>query len=143
MTGRHPNSWRERDERGHGVVQDAIGKGYVGSGQPYLVQGFPSHDAANEARKVVGRALEHFGFPRAAWVTDAHGEQCYRACADPAAAHGVGFELHDKNSARSHVVRQADGNVANLKYNPYERHPKPGFSGLSSALSAYLPHPQM
>lgn len=136
MAGRHPNSWRERDERGHGVVQDAIDKGYAGSGRPYLVPGFPTHEAANEARKVIGRALEHFGFPRAAWVTDGDGRQCYRSCADAGAVHGIGFELHDKNAARSHVARQTGGDIANLKYNPYERRPQPH----SGSRLPFFPH---
>lgn len=126
MAGRHPNAWRERDERGHGVVLDAIGKGYDGNGVPYVIPDLPSHAAANEARKVVGRALEHFGYPRAAWVADQDGEQCYRACADENAPHQVRFELHNKNAARSHVAREAGGNPANLKYNPFQRTPKSG-----------------
>ena len=119
MAGRYPHAAGARDERAHGVIQDAIDKGYLDTGQKYIVGGLPSHDIANQTRVAITRGLVHFGLAPAAWVTDQAGEQCWKDCADPDAPHGAGFELHSKNEARKHVVRQTAGDPAKLKFNPY------------------------
>jgi hypothetical protein len=119
MAGRHPNRMRPRDESAHPVVQDAIDRGYLVSGEKYHVPGLMTHDIANTARLSVGRALEHFGLSRAAWVTDADGNPCFRDCKDPSAPHGVGFQLYTKDGARAHVVRESGGDPAKLKFNPH------------------------
>lgn len=121
MGGSHPNRMQERDERGHGVIQDAIDKGYLDSGRKYIVHGFRTHDAANEARQSLNRGLAHFGLAPAAWVTDGAGEQCWKDCADPDADHGAGFELHSKNAAKRHVVKETGGDPSKLRFNPYAR----------------------
>lgn len=119
---------RPRDETAHPVVQDAIDKGHLVSGERYHVPGLASHDIANKARLSVGRALEHFGLSRTAWVTDADGEPCYRDCKDPAAPHGVGFHLYTKDGSRAHVVRETGGDPAKLKFNPHMRRQQGRFS---------------
>jgi hypothetical protein len=91
------------------------------SGRKYIVPGFPTHDAANEARLSITRGLKHFGASPAAWVTDSDGQQCYRDCKDPSAPHGAGFELHSQNAAKRHIVQQTGGDPSKLKYNPYAR----------------------
>lgn len=109
-----------RDERAHGVIQDAIDRGMLDSGRPYVVPGLPNHDAANEARRSIARGLTHFGLASSAWVTDADGNQCWKDCKDPSAPHGAAFELHSKNKARAYVVGQTGGDPAKLKFNPYQ-----------------------
>lgn len=124
MPNRNPNRIRARDERGHPLIRDAIGRGYEASGDDYPVGPFPGHDIANESRLVIGRALEHFGYPRAARVVDRDGQPCHGDCADPAAPHSVTFRLFAKHAARAHTLRETGGDPANLKYNPFRR----GFS---------------
>lgn len=119
MAGRYPHAAGARDERAHEVIQDAIDKGYLDSGRKYPVPGLPNHDVANETRQSITRGLNHYGLAPAAWVTDQHGEQCWKDCQDPNAPHGAAFELHSKNSARRHIVRQTGGDPAKLKFNPY------------------------
>lgn len=121
MPNRNPNRIRQRDERGHPVVRDAIDRGYEASRAEYPIGPLPSHAIANESRLIIGRALEHHGYPRAAWVTDEDGIACYKDCQDPNAPHYAYFRLHNKDSARKHVFSKAGGNPANLKYNPYVR----------------------
>jgi hypothetical protein len=115
----HPNRMQSRDERAHKVIQDAVDKGYLDSGRPYIIPGLASHDIANEVRQSLTRGLHHFGLAPAAWVTDGDGEQCWKSCKDPGAPHGAGFELHSKNAARKHVVRETGGDPAKLKFNPH------------------------
>ena len=121
MGRRYPHAARDRDERAHGVVQDAIDKGYTDTGRPYPIAGMPDHDTARAAQQSVMRALAHFGFPTAAWVTDNDGNQCGRDCQAPGTPHGVAFELHSKDAARRYVVRQTGGDPSKLKFNPYEQ----------------------
>lgn len=119
MAGRYPHASRARDERAHGVIQDAIDKGYLDTGQKYIVPGLRDHATANAVRQSITRGLNHFGLSPSAWVTDADGEQCYKDCKDPDAPHGAGFELHSKNQARAYLVKQTGGDPSKLKYNPY------------------------
>jgi hypothetical protein len=121
MPNRNPNRVRARDERGHAVVQHAVDLGYEASGEEYLVSPLPNHNVANESRLVISRALEHFGYPRSARVVDADGNPCFKECKDPQASHGVTFRLFGKDGARTYTFRQARGNPASLKYNPYRR----------------------
>ena len=114
-----------RDERAHGIIEDALNKGYLDSGKPYVVPGFPSHDAANEARQSIARGLHHYGVAPAAWVTDSDGNQCYKNCQDPSAPHGAAFELHSKDRAKKHVVEQTGGDPSKLRFNPYARNAQP------------------
>lgn len=119
MPGRYPHARGSHDDRAHGVIQDAIDKGYLDSGRKYIVPGLPDHASANEARKSITRGLAHFGLSAAAWVTDEAGDQCGRDCSSPDAPHGAGFELHSKNAARKYIVQQTGGDPAKLKFNPY------------------------
>jgi hypothetical protein len=125
MAARYPHAARDRDDRAHGVIQDAIDKGYMDSGRPYIVPGLPSHEVANQTRQSITRGLHHFGVAPAAWVTDADGNQCGKACQAPDAPHGAGFELHSKNAARKYIVQQTGGDPAKLKFNPFAP-PRPG-----------------
>lgn len=125
----HPNGMRPRDERGHPVVRDAINRGFLASGNPYhRIPMLTDHDSANEARKIIARALEHFGLGRAAWVTDADRNPCYRDCKDPAAPHSVGFALYRKDGARKFIATQSGGDPSKLKYNPHMRRQGDRFS---------------
>jgi hypothetical protein len=119
MSHRNKTAATKPDERGHPVVRDAIDKGHVVSGEPYAVNGFAGHRAANEGRRVIRVAGEHLGVSVAAWVTDAGGNQCYRSCQDPDAPHGVQFRLFTKQSGRQHVARETGGDPGKLKYNPF------------------------
>lgn len=119
MAGRYPHASKTRDERAHGVIQDAIDKGYLDSGRKYLITGLPGHDAANDARVSITRGLKHFNLSPSAWVTDGDGNQCFRDCKDPSAPHGAGFELHSKTAAKRYLVEQTGGDPSKLKFNPY------------------------
>lgn len=119
MAARHPHINQNRDERAHGVIQDAVDKGHLDTGRKTYVGGLPDHDTANEARKAVTRGLGHFNLAPTAWVTDEAGEPCWKSCKDPTAPHGVGFELHSKNAARKYIVDKTGGNPSQLRYNPY------------------------
>lgn len=112
---------RPRDERAHPVVQDALDKGYLDSGEVYQITGFATHDAANQARLSVNRAGQHMNVSTPCWVTDEAGESCYKACADPDAPHGVFFRLHSKDAARKHIVHVTGGDPSKLKFNPFAR----------------------
>jgi hypothetical protein len=125
MSGRYPHASGERDERAHGVIQDAIDKGYLDTGRKYMIPGLPSHDVANETRLSLGRGLTHFGLCKSAWVADADGTPCYRDCQDPDGPHQAGFELHSKNAGRRYLVKQTGGDPTKLKWNPYSSK-KPG-----------------
>jgi hypothetical protein len=119
MPGRYPHAAKGRDERAHGVIQDAIDKGYLDNDRKYYVGNLPDHETANQARLSVTRGLPHFGLSPTAWVTDKDGVPCYRNCADPSAPHGVGFQLHSKNAARRYLVTKTGGDPAKLRYNPF------------------------
>ena len=119
--GRHPAALRPRETRGHAVVRDAIDRGFINSDLPYVIPPAGTHDQANEARRWIKAAGDHLGVSAAAWVTDRDGMQCWKACQNPNAPHGVRFKLWSKDEARKHVVRESGGNPANLKYNPFSR----------------------
>lgn len=127
MSGMHPNGMRQRDERAHAVIQDAIDRGFLASGADYVVAGLPNHETANQSRLSIGRGLTHFGFARAVRVIDEAGSPCFRACADENAPHGVSFRLLTKNSARAHLAVQTRGDPAKLKYNPFQRNQTPRY----------------
>lgn len=124
MAGTHPHGMRAPDESAHRLIQHAIKRGFLDSGKPFLLPGLPDHASANDARVSVARGLEHFNLGRAAWVTDADGNQCYRDCKDPSAPHGIGFQLHSKNKARQHVAQRDPSEV---KFNPFLRRQSPRF----------------
>lgn len=119
--GRHPASLRQRETRGHPFVRDAIERGYINSDVPYVIPPMATHEQANELRKWIKVAGDHLGPSAAAWVTDQDGMQCWKACRDANAPHGVNFKLWSKDEARKHEVRVSGGNPANLKYNPFAR----------------------
>jgi len=119
MANRYPHAARERDTRAHDVIQDAIDRGYLDSGQKYFIPGLPTHAAAREAQQSILRGLRYFNLAPSAWVTDEAGNQCHRDCADPSAPHGAGFELHSKDAAKKYLVDQTGGDPAKLRYNPY------------------------
>ena len=119
--GRHPNALLQRETRGHGVVRDAIDRGLIDTGQEYVIPPAGTHEQANAARKWISTGAAHYGVSAAAWVTDQDGIQCWKACRDANAPHGIRFKLWSKDEARKHIVRQSGGNPANLKYNPYRR----------------------
>lgn len=114
MAGRHPQGMRERDERAHPVVQDAIDKGFLGTGRPYTVEGFTSRDAANEGRRSINNAARHLGVScRSREAEDLH------ELTD--GTWQVSFRIWPKNAGRAHIHRQAGGDPANLSYNPFAR----------------------
>jgi hypothetical protein len=121
MGHRNVTTTTRRDERAHPVIRDAIDKGHVTSGEPYPVNGFAGHDAANQGRLSVRRAGEHLGVSIACWVCDSDGTPCYKSCKDPDAPHGIRIRLFSKKSARAKVVEDSGGDPANLKYNPFRR----------------------
>lgn len=121
MAGRHPRALKQRDERAHPVVQDALDRGYLDSGQDYVIPPLPNHATANRVRISVVRALEHFNLGKAARVVDQDGNPCWHDCADPDALHSVTFRLHSKKGARAHVLQSTGGDPSKLKYNPFAR----------------------
>lgn len=118
---------RQADTRAHGVVQDAIDRGFLESGEDYWIRNLPNHQVANESRLSVGRALVHFNLSRTAWVTDADGNPCYRECVDASAPHGVKFRCFSKTAGRRHIVQQAGGDPSKLKYNPFGKRKNEAF----------------
>jgi hypothetical protein len=121
MTGRHPKAMKPRDESAHPLIEQALSEGYLDTGAVYHVDGFASHAIANQARLSMNRGGKHLNVSTPSWVTDEYGEQCYKACKDPQAPHGLRFRLHSKDSARSHVLHQSGGDPSKLKYNPFKR----------------------
>jgi hypothetical protein len=114
MAGRHPRALRPRDERAHPVVQDAIDKGYVGTGRHYPVDGFASREAANEGRKSINNACRHLGVScrsREAEDLQELTNGTWR----------VTFRLWPKNEGRAHIRTVTGGDPANLAYNPFSR----------------------
>ena len=112
---------QQRDERAHGVVNDALAKGFLDTGAIYPVDGIASHDAANEARLSVNRAGQHLGMSTPCWVVDQDGQHCPKGCQRPDSPHGIRFRIHSKDSARKHVYRQTAGDPSKLRYNPFAR----------------------
>lgn len=112
---------RPRDESAHGVLQDALDKGYLGSDAIYPVDGFASHDAANQGRLSVNRGGKHLNISTAAWVVDMDGQHCPGNCNAPDTPHGLRFRIWSKDSARQHILASTGGNPANLRYNPFAR----------------------
>jgi len=119
LNGRHPFKQQERDTRAHGIIERYLGQHGTGNGHIQTIAGFAGHTAANQGRLSINRGARHYGLSPAAWVTDQHGDPCYRDCADPAAPHKVQFRLNDRDQARQHVFREAAGDPSRLKYNPY------------------------
>jgi hypothetical protein len=105
---------RPRDERGHPVVKDALDKGYLGTGQPYVVRGLATHEAAEQARKCINSAARHLGVS----CSSRQGED---VIAEPDGTYTVQFKLFSKSSAREHIVRQSGGDPTKLAYNPFAR----------------------
>ena len=128
MAARHPHVNPNRDERAHGVIQDAIDKGYLDTGRKYYVGDLPSHEVANESRKAITRGLAHFNLAPTSWVTDKDGSPCWKDCKDPEGPHGTGFELHSKNAARKFIVEKTGGDPAKLRYNPFAQAPTGRFT---------------
>lgn len=114
MAGRHPGAMRPRDESAHPVVQDAIDKGYVGTGRQYPVDGFASRQAANAGRKSINNAARHLGVSCSSREAD-HIQELTDG------TFRVVFTLWPKSAGRAHVHRQAGGDPANLAYNPFTR----------------------
>jgi hypothetical protein len=121
MTGLHPRAMQPRDETAHGLVNHALDRGYLDTHEPFAVDSLESHEVANDWRLRVGRAADHLGVSDATWVVDQAGNPCPRDCQPPGTPHGIRFKLYSKDAAREHVTREADGNPANLKYNPFQR----------------------
>jgi hypothetical protein len=114
MAGRHPQGMRERDERAHPVVRDAMDRGFVGSGRFYEVPGFASREAANEGRKSINNACRHLGVScRSREAEDLH------ELTD--GTWKVTFRLWPKNEGRAHIRQATGGDPANLSYNPFAR----------------------
>ena len=112
---------RPRDESAHPLIEHALAQGYLDTGAVYTVSGLTGHAAANQARLSLNRGGHHLNVATPSWVIDEAGQECYRACQDPQAPHGLRFRLYSKNSAREHVLRQSGGDPAKLKYNPFTR----------------------
>ncbi len=120
MPGGHPNARHPADTRADPVIDYAIDRGYLGSGEAFDIP-MPTHDAANQGRLSVNRAARRRNLSPSAWVADAQGEPCYRDCADPTAPHYTRFRLWRKDDARTHVFRTSGGDASKLKYNPWRR----------------------
>jgi len=114
MGGRHPAGLRRRDESGHKVVNDAIKGGYVGAGQPYIVPGFASQEAAERGRQAINNAARHLGVSCSA----RRGEDVHPAAGGTFELH---FRLFPKSEGRKHITAAAGGDPANLAYNPFRR----------------------
>jgi len=118
MAGRHPHGMRARDERGHPVVRDAIGKGFLESPDSYLVPGFASWEAADEGRRAVNNAARHLGIS-----CSSRQREDILAAAD--GTFTLRFRIFPKNEGRRHVLQTTGGDPANLAYNPFARAPGP------------------
>ena len=114
MPGRHPAAMRPRDERGHPVLQDAIGKGYLESPEYYIVPGFASWDAANEGRKAVNNAARHLQVS-----CSSRRQEDILAAQD--GTFTLRFRIFPKNEGRRHIIQTTGGDPANLVYNPFAR----------------------
>lgn len=114
MAGRHPKALRQRDERAHPVIKDAMAKGHLGTGKPYQVDGFATREAADEGRRSINNAARHLGV----------------SCSSRAAEHieqltdgtwRVTFRLYPKKEGRRHVHEITGGDPSKLAYNPFQR----------------------
>lgn len=114
MKARNPGAWRERDERAHPVVKDAIERGYVGSGQPYVIRGFKTRQAAEQGRLAVNSAARHLGVS----CSSRRGEHVIDSGNGTFELH---FRLFTKNSGRQHIATTTGGDPSKLAYNPYKR----------------------
>jgi hypothetical protein len=111
---------RPRDERAHPVVQDAISKGYLGTGRPYIVNGFATREAANEGRKSINNAARHLGVS----CRSREAEDLWELTDG---TWRVTFRIWPKNSGRTHIHQQSGGDPSNLAYNPFTRAEGPAF----------------
>lgn len=102
---------RSRDERGHPWVKDAIAKGYLGTGKPYIVAQFPDQETAEDFRKSVNNAARHLGVSLSS-RRDEHVEQLTDG------TWRVSFTLWPKSHGREHV-RTTYGDTP--PYNPFQR----------------------
>lgn len=121
MAGKNPRVFTPRDERAHPVVKDAIDKGYVERGtiegrdsEPYWVNGFPSFDIANAARRSVYCAAKHFGVSCSSRTHEDIIEQ-------EDGSFSLRFWIMSHDSAKRRVVESAKGDPKNLAYNPFAR----------------------
>jgi len=104
--GRHPFKAQPPDTRAHGIIEHYLRT--FEYGHEWVMDIFPSHDAANEGRLSARRGARAYGVSCAAWVVDN---------SDGSAR--LHMRLFDKESGRDHVTRKAGGDPRNLKYNPY------------------------
>ncbi len=114
MASRHPKAMRPRDESAHPVIKDAIGKGFVGSGRYYTVDGFTTREAANAGRQSINNAARHLGVScssREAADLQELTDGTFR----------VRFRLWPKNAGRAHIHAQTGGDPAQLAYNPFSQ----------------------
>lgn len=122
MSGLHPAKMRPADKRGDPYIADALAKGYLDSGQAYIIRGFPGHELAVEGRTAVNRSSRRQNIGPACWIADEAGERCGPKTSDCAALdapHQVHFKLWSKDRARDHVFRESGGDPNRLKYNPW------------------------
>ncbi len=114
MAGRHPQSLRPRDERAHPVIKDALAKGYLGTGQPYVVDGFATQEAADQGRRSINNAARHLGVScssRSAEHVEQLSDGTWR----------VSFTIWPKNQGRAHIASTYGHDPASMPYNPFRR----------------------
>lgn len=128
MSGRHPARLQKADTRADPVIKDAMDSGYMDSGAVYTIPGFPTHEAANQARLSVNRSARRQNLSTGAWVTGPDQNQCLADCQHPGEPHEVHFRLWSKDAARTHVFKESGGDPANLKWNPWTSHRSPRYS---------------
>ena len=114
MAGRHPAGMKPRDESAHPVVKHAIEQGYLDTSKDYVIPGFDTHEAANEARKSVYRACRHLNVScssKEAEDIDQLTDSSYR----------LRFRIFSKEHGRRHMSEVTGGDPANLPYNPFAK----------------------
>jgi hypothetical protein len=121
MPGRHPNALRPADRRADPVIEDAVGKGFIGSGEPYPIDGITGHQSANQGRLSVVKSARRMNISVSAWVVDSDGKQCWKNCKDPDAPHGIRFRLFSKEQGRAFVTEISQGDPSKLRYNPFRK----------------------
>lgn len=114
MSGRPPQALRQRDERGHSVVKDAIEKGFVGSGEHYWIRGIGDHKTAQTARRAVNTAAQHLGVSCSSRMRE-------DVLQEADGTWSVRFRLFTKESARAVIAARAAGDPSKLAYNPWAR----------------------
>lgn len=114
MASRHPRAMRPRDESAHPLIKKAIGEGYVGRGDYYLVDGFTTREAANLGRKSINNAARHLG-------VSCSSKEAVDVQELTDGTWRVRFRLWPKNAGRRHVHQRAGGDPAKLDYNPFAR----------------------